>query len=291
MPSLPIILAHGYLGFGTLGPLSYFNNVAKILTQLGAQDVFATDVPPKGSISDRAAALAEQIRGHVPKGKVHVIAHSMGGLDARFLIGNRDGADLIATLTTLGSPFRGTFAADVASDPSKLQQVGVVRLLAAIARYEIGGLDLWPFAAPAQVHFAADQLRDAVGGIPAGDYSRVATYFSGLFSLDDSALSELTMENCVRLFRDDEKDLKGVPAFSYAGSIQPAAVSPLLGASAILLDAMGEPNDGLVPVSSATLQHHGADLPVDHLGLIGWGPTDVSAYYRAIYASLPVKSL
>jgi pimeloyl-ACP methyl ester carboxylesterase len=287
MPALPIILAHGYLGFGTSGPLNYFNNVARILAQLGAKDVYATDVPPKGSISDRASKLAEQIRGHVPNGKAHVIAHSMGGLDARFLIGNANGGELIATLITLGTPFRGTFAADVARDPSKLQQIGVAPILAAIARYEISGLAIWPFAAPAQVHFAVAQLRDAVQGIATADYSRAASYFSGLFSLDDDALSELTTENCVRLFPDDEQDLQGVPGFSYAGSIEPAAVSPFLGAPAILLDAVGESNDGLVSVSSAKLRDHRRTLAVDHLGLIGWGPTDVSGCYREIYSSLP----
>lgn len=286
MPSLPIVLAHGYLGFGTLGPLSYFNNVARILAQMGAKQVYATDVSPKGSISERASQLAAQIRQHVPNGKVHVIAHSMGGLDARFLIGNGNGREMIATLTTLGTPFRGTFVADVVTDPLKLNQAGAARILESIARYEIRALAVWPFAAPAQAHFGVAELRDAVERLGTGDYSQVASYFTGLFSLDDAALRELTTENCRRLFHDDEQDLQGVITSSYAGSIEPAQASPFLNASAILLDATGAPNDALVPVDSAKLRNHRRTLPVDHLGLIGWGPTDVSDLYREIYGAL-----
>lgn len=47
MPVSPIVLAHGYLGFGTVGPLQYFNNVASILKAAGATQVFAPDVKPK----------------------------------------------------------------------------------------------------------------------------------------------------------------------------------------------------------------------------------------------------
>jgi hypothetical protein len=107
----------------------------------------------------------------------------MGGLDTRFLIGHADGADLISSLTTFGTPFRGTMAADVAVDPSRLQKLGVVPTIAAISRYEIQGVALWPFAAPAQVHFATAQFRKAIEGVPAGDYSYLARRTTDWFRL------------------------------------------------------------------------------------------------------------
>ena len=286
MPSLPIVLAHGYFGFGVLGPLSYFNNVAKILAQIGAKEVFAADVAPKGGISERSAQLATQIRQHAPNTKVHVIAHSMGALDARFLIAKANGREIIASLTTLGAPFRGTIAADVVADPLKFKQIGAAPLLAAIARYELHAVAQWPFAVGAQTHFAINELRAAVQNLATGDYSHVVSYFNGVFSLDDDALRELTADNCKRMFPDDERDLEGVPAFSYAGSIQPASASPFFVASAILLDAVGQPGDALIPLNSAKLRNHRQTLPVDHSGLIGWSPTDVSDLYRQIYAAL-----
>src|SRR5262249_6473159 len=43
---------------------------------------------------------------------VHLIAHSMGGLDARFLISRLNMAERVLTLTTLGTPHRGSTFAD-----------------------------------------------------------------------------------------------------------------------------------------------------------------------------------
>jgi triacylglycerol lipase len=287
MPQLPIVLTHGYLGFGTLGPFNYFNKVATTLAQQGAQQVYAVDVPPKGSLADRSAQLAAQIREHVPSGKVHLIAHSMGGLDSRYLISKGNGRELIATLTSLGSPFRGTFAADVAANPANLLKLGTGKLLAALLRFQTRGLTLWPFAAPKQIQFTLGAFQDAIARLNSSDYSNAATYFRGLFSLDNPALHELTTDNCSKLFPDDESDLQGVPTASYAGALDSAAASPFLTAPAILLDANGEPNDGLVPVRSASLKNHRGTLAVDHLGLVGWGPTDVSDCFRQIYAGFP----
>ncbi len=284
MPSLPIVLAHGYLGFGALGPLNYFNKVASILQAAGATQVFAPDVPPKGTLQDRSAQLAQAIDGRFQNQKVHVIAHSMGGLDARYLIGH--GAANIASLTTLGTPFRGTLAADAAADPARLLQLNPAHLLAAIGVYEIQLAAAWPFEVAAETHFAFGELRSAVANLENGNYATLASYFRGLFSLDDGALRELTTETCRQNFPDDQHDLRGVPACSYAGSIAAAHVTPLLTAPAILLAAAGDQNDGLVPLTSATLINHQGTLPVDHLGLIGWTPADVSSTYRQIYATI-----
>jgi pimeloyl-ACP methyl ester carboxylesterase len=290
MPSLPIVLAHGYLGFGALGPLNYFNDVASILQAAGATQVFAPDVAPKGTLQARSAQLAQAIHDHVDDQKVHVIAHSMGGLDARSLIAG--GATNIVSLTTLGTPFRGTLAADVAVDPARLLQVDPARLVAAIVRYEVDVLAAWPFEVEAQTHFAIGELRTAVGNLEKGDYSGLATYFRGLFTLDDDALGELTTERCRQNFPDDQHDLRGVATYSYAGSITPARVTTLLTVPAILLDSTGQQNDGVVPLASATLRNHEETLQVDHFGLVGWTPTDVSDCYRQIYAtisSLPTR--
>lgn len=284
MPSPPVVLAHGYLGFGSLGPLNYFNNVASILKAAGATQVFAPDVPPKGTLQARSAQLAQAINDRFRDQKVHLIAHSMGGLDARYLIGR--GATNIASLTTLGTPFRGTLAADLAADPARLLQLNPGQLLAAIGRYEIHVATAWPFDIEAQTHFAIGELRSAVGNLGNGDYSGLANYFRGLFSLDDPALSELTTEKCRRNFPDDQHDLGDVPSYSYAGSIAPASVTPLLTVPAILLDSAVQQNDGVVPLESATLRNHQGTLQVDHFGLVGWTPKDVSSCYRQIYATI-----
>jgi triacylglycerol lipase len=56
-----------------------------------------------------------------PSGPVHIIAHSMGGLDSRFLIGNDllglASSGRIASLTTLSTPHRGSPVADLLAGP------------------------------------------------------------------------------------------------------------------------------------------------------------------------------
>ena len=279
-----MVFAHGYLGFNVLGPIHYFNAIGPILQAAGFAQVVFTDVAPKGSIQDRSAELARQIKDRFGAQRVHVIAHSMGGLDARYLIAQ--GNANIASLSSLGTPFRGTLVADIAIDPARLEKVSAPTLIAAISRYEAQFLIESPFEFATQTHFALTELRSAVQGLAGGNYSELASYFRQLFSLEDQALSDLTTENCRRMFPEDEHDLRGLPTFSYAGVTVPSRVNPALTAAAILLDAASEQNDGLVPLASAKLKNFGGTVNTDHLGLIGWSPTDVTSMYRQIAASL-----
>lgn len=283
---LPIILAHGYLGFGELGPFAYFNHVADLLAQLGIANVHATAVNPKGSISERATALAGQIRALVPTGKVHVIAHSMGGLDVRYLVAHKNGADMIRTITTLGSPFGGTLAADIAADPRSISQVDPGGLLATLTQFAAQSILRWPFQTLTDGHFALQQLQNAISGVRHGDYSGISAYFSHLFTLQDAALQELTTASCKQMFPADCSDLGGIPCYSYAGVLDPAKVTPLLTVPALVLQAAGQNNDGVVPLVSARLPTHMGTLPLDHFGLVGWSPGDINGCYRQICQTL-----
>ena len=110
----PIVLAHGLMGFDTLGVGSlrqeYFKGIATHLEGLG-NTVFKPIVPPAGSVRQRAETIAEAVR-RIPARRVNIIAHSMGGLDARYAIAKLGLGDKVASLTTIGTPHRGTRAAD-----------------------------------------------------------------------------------------------------------------------------------------------------------------------------------
>jgi triacylglycerol lipase len=117
-----IILAHGIFGFGDLLPgfpslVNYFNGVEFHLG--GFPNVFVPNVNPIGSIEQRAKQLAAAIANK--SGLVdplHIIAHSMGGLDARFLITHLpDVGKRVATLVTIGTPHAGSTVADAFDDP------------------------------------------------------------------------------------------------------------------------------------------------------------------------------
>lgn len=114
---MKIVLAHGVLGFGEVIPgnlqaVNYFNGVKEhIEERFPDTEVFAPGVDFKGSTAKRGQQLAEAIRDI--GGDVHVIAHSMGGLDARWAIANRPVETKgVRTLVTIGTPHRGSEVAD-----------------------------------------------------------------------------------------------------------------------------------------------------------------------------------
>jgi triacylglycerol lipase len=110
----PIVLVHGYFGFEALGvskmKREYFRGVRAALEALG-YEVHVARVAPAAAVSLRAAQLARQIQG-IAAERVNVIAHSMGGLDARYAIARLGLADRVASLITVGTPHHGTPVAD-----------------------------------------------------------------------------------------------------------------------------------------------------------------------------------
>ena len=114
---MKIVLAHGVLGFGEVIPgnlqrVKYFNEVKEHLEErFPGTEVFEPDVDFKGSIETRGQQLADAIRGIGEP--VHIIAHSMGGLDARWAMAKRpDETKNVLSLVTVGTPHRGSEVAD-----------------------------------------------------------------------------------------------------------------------------------------------------------------------------------
>ncbi|PTL76222.1 triacylglycerol lipase [Vitiosangium sp. GDMCC 1.1324] len=111
----PVVLVHGLLGFDELklgqSRHQYFRGVPERLRQLGS-DVYVVKVPPTGSVAERAEALAQAVRSLDAK-RVNIIAHSMGGLDARYAIAHLGLASRVASLITIGTPHQGTPLADM----------------------------------------------------------------------------------------------------------------------------------------------------------------------------------
>jgi len=121
-----IVLAHGILGFKRIPILNleYFNGVKAHLEDKFNARVLVTKVDPVAGIEKHGEQLREQITAALgqtgteptldPSKKVHIIAHSMGGLDARYLLSkNENGiADYVSTLTTVGTPHSGSPLAD-----------------------------------------------------------------------------------------------------------------------------------------------------------------------------------
>jgi len=112
----PIVLVHGLLGFDQLKIYgwtlaNYFSTIPETLSSAGNR-VFVARVGPISGVAARAAQLKEFVEKTSPQEPVHLIAHSMGGLDSRYLITQLGMSSRILSLTTLGTPHRGTAFAD-----------------------------------------------------------------------------------------------------------------------------------------------------------------------------------
>jgi triacylglycerol lipase len=110
------VLVHGILGFDHLKLCgwkiySYFAHTPERLSAAGNR-VFVARLSPTGAVAQRAAQLKAFLDRRVPGEPVHLVGHSMGGLDARYLIARLGMAHRVLTLTTLGTPHRGTAFAD-----------------------------------------------------------------------------------------------------------------------------------------------------------------------------------
>jgi triacylglycerol lipase len=126
----PVVLAHGMLGLAQafiqgLRLADYFNGIPYWLEENGCK-VIIPQVEGIGSIKTRASNLKSQILQATDQ-PVHIIAHSQGGLDSRHMISHLDMANQVRSLTTIGTPHRGSPVADWAI--SKSQQIGVFKML------------------------------------------------------------------------------------------------------------------------------------------------------------------
>jgi triacylglycerol lipase len=124
MPRHPLVFCHGMLALTMLRmqipeDTNYFVHLRPFLVERGAHALFP-NVEPTGGVAARAEQLRDQLRRWTDE-QVNVIAHSMGGLDARFLISSLGMARRVASLTTISTPHRGSGLADWFCDNFRLR--------------------------------------------------------------------------------------------------------------------------------------------------------------------------
>jgi triacylglycerol lipase len=125
--SYPIILAHGICPFDRIinplfhrdnGPkdrLHYFRKIRSTLLAHGFE-AFHARVSWGAELERRARDLKNEISYITDQftrwPRVHIIAHSMGGLDSRWMIYKYRMEDRVASLTTIGAPHLGSSYAE-----------------------------------------------------------------------------------------------------------------------------------------------------------------------------------
>jgi len=138
-PRLPVVLVHGLFGFDEIGlgkgRHAYFRGVREALEKDGIR-VRVARVAAAGSIGARAEELARCVRADGAR-RVNLVAHSMGGLDARYAIARLGLGRSVAALVTVGTPHHGSPLADLSTDLAA--RLGIARALA------VGGASLEAF--------------------------------------------------------------------------------------------------------------------------------------------------
>jgi triacylglycerol lipase len=115
VPRHPVVFCHGMLAMSLLRmqlseDCNYFCHLRSFLRERGVRALFPR-VEPTGGAAARAEQLRDQIQRWTDE-PVNLIAHSMGGLDARYLIARLGMADRVRSLTTVATPHQGTALAD-----------------------------------------------------------------------------------------------------------------------------------------------------------------------------------
>lgn len=138
-PRLPVVLVHGLFGFDEIAlgrqRHAYFRGVRAALEKDG-HSVRVARVAAVGTVAARAAALARCVE-EMEARRVNLVAHSMGGLDARWAIARLGLRRRVGALVTVGTPHLGTPLADLSADLAA--RLGLERALA------VGGVSLEAF--------------------------------------------------------------------------------------------------------------------------------------------------
>lgn len=251
----PIVLHHGFMGSDT--NIWSYNGVADALREDGHR-VFQSEVAPFHSVDTRASQLGEQIDAVLAEygaEDVNLVAHSMGGLDARYLVSELGYDDRVASVTTISSPHRGTRIADAY-------------------------LGLAPEATDGAVDALAELVGDAFSDV--GEHADIR-----------AAMRDLSTEG-VEQFNEQHPNVDGVYYQSWAGVSSVLGIEidgidevcedkllmhdgeldrmdGLLWAVAAIVAGGTELaiNDGMARVSSAKWGNFRGCIPADHLDQVG----------------------
>ncbi|KAK4704937.1 triacylglycerol lipase, partial [Phenoliferia sp. Uapishka_3] len=288
-PRYPIVLCHGLYGFDVRGPtffrLHYWGDLLKVLRGKIGAEVFVTSVPGTGAVKQRAHVLHEALEkteGLLGR-DLNFVAHSMGGLDARYLLTKiHPTAYNPRSLTTISTPHRGSefmswcrVNIGIGTDFDKTSEEAA-RLL-----HEDNSITLpyslkAPILSRAQVEAArqaadaakkakdaADQVKANFPGLPYSLSTSVSGYLLDL--LDSPAYANLTPGFLRDVFNPQTPDRPDIKYYSVAARTEKIGIwHPLWlpkvvldGAEAareangIYVDPRWKGNDGLVNVESA----------------------------------------
>lgn len=289
---LPIVLAHGFNG----SPENEWGVHPHIVSALRADGhpIYVARVAPIQSVEVRAAQLGEEVDRALAEfsaDRVNLVAHSMGGLDARYLVSALGYGDRVASVTTISTPHRGSRIADVVlglvGGPVESALDALAEAMA--ARYTTADLA------------EGSSLRAALSGIAEGsaaDFNRRVADVDGVVYQSWAGVASVTgLEN------DDARAACSAGGGEYL--VHPAGtdrLSPRLWPMApfVAHGTDNRPHDGMVTVESARWGEFRGCIPADHYDEVGQidAPTyqkrtgfDATAFYRHLAFDLAAQGL
>ncbi len=248
----PIMLMHGFGTTSGLGRKGNYHEAAMALRSHGVW-AYAPNVAPYHTIATRAEMWAERMahileETHAPK--VNLIAHSMGGLDARYLISRLGQHTHVASLTTIATPHRGSALASFV-----LKQPATIKKALMYGAHALGTLT------------SPDTDADFL-----------------------SAVDELQPDFITNAFNPATPDHPDIPYWSYAGAAGRGSdirINPVMLPLNQYLFAKEGLNDGFVSTASAPWGTFCGTLPADHAQQIGVNFPGASSFRaNTFYASV-----
>ncbi|QRW06013.1 alpha/beta hydrolase family protein [Ceratobasidium sp. AG-Ba] len=294
-PRNPIVFCHGLFGFDTLtlGPsfapvsISHWRGISEVLAAAGA-DVLVTRVPATSAVPSRAAVLREKIAETYPGRSVHLIGHSMGGLDCRYLacqlmkerngeieVDEDRGKDVQEdTSVQRGGEYRREGGPERAEPEGSKKAEAEERKRKKLAPFKV--LSVTTIATPHRGSAFADYFLSTLGRQNLPNFVALMDKLP-IGGGDGKAFESLTLES-MRKFNAQTPDDPNVHYFSWGSKFEPGILDALgFGqvqyrpfSHKIILQKEG-PNDGLVSVKSARWGTYLGTLDgVNHLELVGW---------------------
>lgn len=229
----PIFLCHGFGAVGSLVKPSPLHDPCMLMREHGIVAI-APNVVPYASIETRAKNWVRLIRQTCDLynfEKVNIVTHSMGGLDMRHALAHLDINNRVESLTTVATPHRGTFLADLVLKTPEVLAGPISEVV------DWFGNNVYP-----------SEKSDTIGSV-----------------------EQLTTSYIREHFNPDTPDPKDIPIYSYSAAVGRGtnySLNPIFKfQNSQIFDKEGE-NDSFVSVKSAQWGNYLGCVNLSHLNQI-----------------------
>lgn len=252
----PVVLMHGFGIGASFRRDGHLHEEALHLRSRGVRAI-APNVAPYDTVQARTTMWNDRLTRILDETKadrLFLIAHSMGGLDARYLISKMGWHEVVDVLVTVSTPHRGSAVAQFILD----QPEAVRRWVAEVADW-----------------VGSHILEDGSANLR-------------------RALEELTPESVKNTFNEEVPNHPDVNYWSYgcqAGKGTPIPIDPIFRYLNRYLYEREGVNDGIVSVESARWGEYQGTVDADHARQVGLSsrlaePFDSNAFYTSIVQKL-----